>query len=236
MSQAEIKTVVTRVNVVRQRRIRVAMLIAALLVISVTYYGGYQSGFDDRVPLVLDEAGLKARISKLETRLSVDAETVTRLRTELASKESKVGELERELVFYRDIMSSSEDVSSVKVRQPDMSWKFDSRELEYRAVVQRLAPGTQSYKGELRVELIDAQGRVLDASYSTTPTYSIGFKYFQRISGIITVPESFIPAELRFAITLTKPRKRTHEQVFAWQEPRAESSGEVTLSDSVGNR
>ena len=236
MSQAEIKTVVTRVNVVRQRRIRVAMLIAALLVISGTYYGGYQSGFDDRVPLVLDEAGLKARISKLETRLSVDAETVTRLRTELASKESKVGELERELVFYRDIMSSSEDVSSVKVRQPDMSWKFDSRELEYRAVVQRLAPGTQSYKGELRVELIDAQGRVLDASYSTTPTYTIGFKYFQRISGIITVPESFIPTELRFAITLTKPRKRRHEQVFAWQEPRTEGSVENDFSGSVGNR
>ena len=73
MSQAEIKTVVTRVNVVRQRRIRVAMLIVALLVMGGTYYGGYQSGFDDRVPLVLDEAGLKARISKLETRLSVDA-------------------------------------------------------------------------------------------------------------------------------------------------------------------
>ena len=236
MSQAEIKTVVTRVNVVRQRRIRVGMLIVALLVMGGTYYGGYQSGFDDRVPLVLDEAGLKARISKLETRLSVDAETVTRLRIELASQESRVGELERELVFYRDIMSSSEDVSSVKVRQPDMSWKFDSRELEYRAVVQRLAPGTQSYKGELRVELIDAKGRVLDASHSTTPTYTIGFKYFQRISGIITVPESFIPTELRFAIKLTKPRKRTHEQVFAWQEPRAESSAEDVLSGSVGNR
>lgn len=218
MSQADIKTVVKRINVVRQRQLRTAALALTLLVMGAVYFFGYQSGFDDRVPLVLDEAGLKARISKLETRLSVESETLSRLRIELASKESKVGDLERELVFYRDIMSSSEDVSSVKVREPDISWRPDSRELEYRAVVQRLAPGTQSYKGELRVELLDPEGGVLDVVHSSTPAHTIGFKYFQRISGIIGVPEGFTPAELRFAITLSKPRRRSFEQSFAWQE------------------
>ena len=79
---------------------------------------GYQQGFDDRVPLVLDEAGLKDTISKLETRLAVDSETLNRFRTELADSEKQVDELEKELVFYRDIMSSSEDVSAVKLRHP----------------------------------------------------------------------------------------------------------------------
>ena len=224
MSQAEIKTVVKRVNVVRQRQLRVAVFSFVVIATGVVYYLGYQNGFDDRVPLVLDEAGLKARISKLETRLSVESETLSRLREELAGKESKVGDLERELVFYRDIMSSSEDVSSVKVRDPDISWRPDSRELEYRAVVQRLAPGTQSYKGKMRVELIDSEGRALDATYSSTPDHTIGFKYFQRISGIIKVPEGFAAAELRFAVQLSKPRKRSYEQRFAWQETPADSA------------
>ena len=101
MSQAEIKTVVKRINVVRQRQLRTAVSLIALLAVSAVYYLGYQNGFDDRVPLVLDEAGLKERISKLETRLSVESETLSRLREELAGKENKVGELERELVFYR---------------------------------------------------------------------------------------------------------------------------------------
>ena len=223
MASEDFKTVVTRVNVVRQRRLRVGLAVLIAILGVGIYALGYQQGFDDRVPLVLDEAGLKDTISKLETRLAVDSETLNRFRTELADSEKQVDELEKELVFYRDIMSSSEDVSSVKVRQPDMSWKFDSRELEYRAVVQRLAPGTQSYKGELRVELIDAQGRVLDASYSTTPTYSIGFKYFQRISGIIMVPEGFVASEVRFSVKLSKPRKRSYEQRFAWQETPADS-------------
>jgi uncharacterized coiled-coil protein SlyX len=224
MSQAEIKTVVKRVNVVRQRQLRIAVFSFALIAAGAIYYLGYQNGFDDRVPLVLDEAGLKARISKLETRLSVESETLSRLREELANKESKVGDLERELVFYRDIMSSSEDVSSVKVRDPDISWRRDSRELEYRAVVQRLAPGTQSYKGEMKVELIDLEGRALDAVYSSTPDHTIGFKYFQRISGIIKVPEGFAASEVRFTIKLSKPRKRTYEQSFAWQETSADSA------------
>ena len=77
----------------------------------------------------------------------------------------------------------------MKVREPDFSWRPESRELEYRAVVQRLAPGTQSYQGQMTVELIDLEGRALDAAYLSTPTHTIGFKYFQRISGIITVPE-----------------------------------------------
>ena len=223
MSQADIKTVVKRVNVVRQRQFRIAIFSLVVIATGIVYYLGYQNGFDDRVPLVLDEAGLKARISKLETRLSVESETLSRLREELAGKESKVGDLERELVFYRDIMSSSEDVSSVKVRDPDISWRSDSRELEYRAVVQRLAPGTQSYKGEMRVELIDSEGRALDATYSSTPDHTIGFKYFQRISGIIKVPEGFAAAELRFSVKLSKPRKRSYEQRFAWQETPADS-------------
>jgi uncharacterized coiled-coil protein SlyX len=224
MSQADIKTVVKRVNIVRQRQLRIAAFLFVVIATGVVYYLGYQNGFDDRVPLVLDEAGLKARISKLETRLSVESETLSRLRKELANKESKVGDLERELVFYRDIMSSSEDVSSVKVRDPDISWRPDSRELEYRAVVQRLAPGTQSYTGEMRVELIDSEGRALDATYSSTPDHTIGFKYFQRISGIIKVPEGFAAAELRFAVHLSKPRKRSYEQRFAWQEMAADGA------------
>ncbi len=224
MSQAEIKTVVKRVNVVRQRQLRIAEFSFALIAAGVIYYLGYQNGFDDRVPLVLDEAGLKARISKLETRLSVESETLSRLREDLANKESKVDDLERELVFYRDIMSSSEDVSSVKVREPDISWRAESRELEYRAVVQRLAPGTQSYKGQMKVELVDSEGRALDAAYSSTPDHTVGFKYFQRISGIIKVPEGFAASEVRFSIKLSKPRKRNYEQSFPWQETLADSA------------
>lgn len=224
MSQAEIKTVVKRVNVVRQRQLRIAVFSFVVIATGVVYYLGYQNGFDDRVPLVLDEAGLKARISKLETRLSVESETLSRLREELANKESKVGDLERELVFYRDIMSSSEDVSSVKVREPDFSWRPESRELEYRAVVQRLAPGTQSYQGQMTVELIDLEGRALDAAYLSTPTHTVGFKYFQRISGIILVPEGFKASEVRFSVKLSKPRKRSYEQRFAWQEIPADSA------------
>ena len=223
MSQPEIKTVVKRINVVRQRQLRIAVLSMAIVAVGAIYYLGYQNGFDDRVPLVLDEAGLNARISKLATRLSVESETLSRLREELANKESKVGNLERELVFYRDIMSSSEDVSSVKVREPDISWRPETRELEYRAVVQRLAPGTQSYKGELRVTLLDSEGRVLDAKHTSIPDHAIGFKYFQRISGIIEVPEDFNAAKLRFAITLSKPRKRSYEQSFTWPEERTEA-------------
>ena len=61
MSQADIKTVVKRVNLVRQRQLRLAIFSLVVIATGVVYYLGYQNGFDDRVPLVLDEAGLKAR-------------------------------------------------------------------------------------------------------------------------------------------------------------------------------
>ena len=126
MALEDFKTVVTRVNVVRQRRFRMGLM-GLLAVLGVGIYAlGYQQGFDDRVPLVLDEAGLTDTISKLETRLAVNSETLNRFRTELADSEKQVDELEKELVFYRDIMSSSEDVSAVKLRPPDLSWDPES--------------------------------------------------------------------------------------------------------------
>lgn len=215
MASEDIKTVVTRVNVVRQRRLRIG-LVLLLAALGVGIYAlGYQHGFDDRVPLVLDEAGLKDTISKLETRLAVDSETLNRFRTELADSEKQVDELEKELVFYRDIMSSTEDVSAVKLRPPDLNWDPEKRSLEYRGVVQRLAPGTQFYRGRLTVQVVDSEGQAI-ASMSPTADHDLSFKYFQRISGTIELAKTAIPASVRFDIELSAPRKRSYEQTFDW--------------------
>jgi hypothetical protein len=215
MASEDFKTVVKRVNLVKQRRLRMGL--AGLLAAAGigVYVLGYQQGFDDRVPLVLDEAGLKDTISKLETRLAVDSETLNRFRAELASSEKQVDELEKELVFYRDIMSSSEDVSAVKLRPPDLSWDPEKRSLEYRGVVQRLAPGTQFYKGRLSVQVIDTEGQNIE-SVLPKSSHDLSFKYFQRISGTIDLAETVIPASVRFDIELSAPRKRTYEQTFDW--------------------
>ncbi len=138
MPTDNIKTVVTRVNVVQQRRLRIGLAVLVLVAGAGVYVLGYQHGFDDRVPLVLDEAGLKDTISTLETRRAVDSEAINRLRAELAGSERQVDDLEKELVFYRDIMGSSDDLSSVKVRQPELIWHPERRELEYRAVINAL--------------------------------------------------------------------------------------------------
>ena len=215
MASEDFKTVVKRVNLVQQRRLRMGLagLLAAVGI--GVYVLGYQQGFDDRVPLVLDEAGLKGTISKLETRLAVNAETLNRFRAELADSERQVDELEKELVFYRDIMSSSEDVSAVKLRPLNLSWDPERRSFEYRVVVQRLAPGTQFYRGRLTVQILDSEGEAIEA-LSSTPRHDLSFKYFQRISGTIELAETVIPASVRFDIELSAPRKRRYEQTFDW--------------------
>jgi uncharacterized coiled-coil protein SlyX len=215
MASEDFKTVVKRVNVVKQRRLRVGIVGLIVLLGVAVYSLGYQQGFDDRVPLVLDEAGLKEIISKLETRLAVNTETLNRFRVELAESEKQVDELEKELVFYRDIMSSSEDVSAVKLRPPDLSWGPERRELEYRLVVQRLAPGSQFYRGQLTIQFIDSEGSVIRSS-SAAPRHDLAFKYFQRISGTIALADTIIPAAVRFDIELSSPRKRRYEQTFDW--------------------
>jgi hypothetical protein len=216
MAADDYKTVVTRVNVPRQRRIRIAAA-SAVLVFSVGVdFLGYQHGFDDRVPLVLDEAGLKETISKLKTRVAVDKETLSRLRTELSVSARSVDALERELVFYRDIMSSTEDVSAVKIRPPDLNWDPELRQLEYRAVVQRLAPGSQFYRGQLRIQIVDADENSVLLEDSDAGNHDLAFKYFQRISGTLTIPANISPAAVRFDIELVSPRKRQYEQNFDW--------------------
>ena len=194
MAADDYKTVVTRVNVPRQRQIRIAAASAVLLFAIGAYFLGYQQGFDDRVPLVLDEAGLK------ETSVSARS----------------VDALERELVFYRDIMSSTEDVSAVKIRPPDLNWDPEIRQLEYRAVVQRLAPGSQFYRGRLWIQILDAEENSVLLENSDAGNHDLAFKYFQRISGSLTIPDNISPATVRFGIELSSPRKRQYEQNFDW--------------------
>ena len=118
---------------------------------------------------------------------------------------------------------TSEDVSAVKLRPPDLSWDPENRSLEYRGVVQRLAPGTQSYRGSLTVQIVDSGGEAIaDTSYENS--HDLSFKYFQRISGTIELKETAIPASVRFGIELSAPRKRTYEQTFDWSKSIVDST------------
>ena len=220
MATTDYKTVVKRVNETRQRQIYALLAVLLLLLLAVMFYMGFQQGKKNRVPLISNEAALGERIEKLEARAAIDETTLAQLRSDLASREQQVMALENELVFYRDIMSSGEDVSSVKVRAPELHWDPSRRVFDYRAVIQRLAPGDQFYRGELSVGLVDDQGQALSASEdkSEAGNHALAFKYFQRISGEIEVPDGFSPAGVTFAIELTSPRRRRFNDQLDWNE------------------
>lgn len=220
MATTDYKTVVKRVNETRQRRLFASAAILSLLLLGAVFYAGFQQGEKNRVPLISNESALAESIEKLEARTAIDEATLTQLRRDLASKEQQVMELENELVFYRDIMSSGEDVSSVKIRAPELRWDPSRRVFDYRAVIQRLAPGDQFYRGELSVGLVDDQGQALSLPVGEPESgnHALAFKYFQRVSGEFEVPDGFSPAGVTFAIELTSPRRRRFNDQLDWTE------------------
>ena len=220
MATTDYKTVVKRVNEVQQRRLLVLLFVALLALLGTSFYVGFTEGKKNSVPLTNNEQALSETIQKLESRGAIDEATLAQLRSDLALREQQLMELENELVFYRDIMSSGEDVSSVKIRAPELHWDPSRRVFNYRAVIQRLAPGDQFYRGNLTVGLVDDEGRVLEIATDdpVEGSHALAFKYFQRVSGELIVSEEFAPAGVTFAIDLTSPRRRRFNDRLEWAE------------------
>ena len=65
---------------------------------------------------------------------------------------------------------------------------------------------------------MDDKGRALSASEAEPEVgnHALAFKYFQRVSGEIEVPDGFSPAGVTFAIELTSPRRRRFNDQLDW--------------------
>lgn len=210
------------------RRLLLGLLVLTALA-SAFGIGRYYS-LRQPVPIRTVEDELRQQVVSLETQLALESDTVANLYAELAQLRAQFDELERELVFYRDVMAPEQGSESIVLMPPVFVPGEVSGQWRYILVAQQGKPSKSRYQGDLLVTFWGTAAGLpgsytlgeLDADRAEGPLL-LDFRYFQRIEGTLTLPPGFLPARVELQASISKPKAATVTREFLWT-PRKDPS------------
>lgn len=216
--------------------LRILLLVA--LVIGSYYFGVYrvtaeaQKALAERDELQMSYTKAQEKIKQLEQEVAnvtlgsqVDRKATEHVRAQVVELKNRIAELERDNIFYRDLMRPENDDKGLSVEDPVIEVSDQGESVYgYKVVVKQQAANRSQVGGYAEFVLVgkDASGKPqrlslheLSESHDTQ-RIKLNFRYFQRIEGQIVLPEGFVPDSIELKIVAVKPSKVLIEKTFNW--------------------
>lgn len=228
-------------QVVPYRPVRRVLLLVllALTVIAAAALGfvlGRHTGELDRVylnALEVQSAALGAQLDRMARELAdvrltqqVDAQAAQSLRDTIQELRDELGGLREEVTFYKSLMAPSSLERGLQVAELTVDRSAGAREYGWRLLLTQAAERRDWVQGGVEVVVEGTRGagganveEVLALTeLAQLDVYPLKFKfrYFQNLTGALTLPEGFVP---RAVLVTVKPTGRGAEPVvrrFDW--------------------
>lgn len=210
-----------------------AVVFVVLICWGLFEYGRFRAGFDGIAAQLksLEQhnkvRGLEQSISELreqkailERATQIDSEAYKQLDGELSGLRDEILELNKELAFYRGIVSSQGDSSSLRMQRFEVAASGIPNTFRYQLVLTQVltSNGVTNGIATLAIEGISGQSpktlSLADVTGGKVKELSFRFKYFQELAGDITLPAGFIPK--RVVVTVNPRSAEEVHKSFDW--------------------
>lgn len=198
-------------------------------------YGRYKSGNDYSAQVEQIQV-CKKRIAELEVKnkdmmqssivLESSSQIDVKARQEVAQKLEKVNEemleLKEELVFYRSLLSPSEQDPELRIQNFRLVEDSKPQQYSYRLMVAQLRKHDKFASGTVNLYLqgVDVGNEVRSYAFKDLSDDKkdvlFNFKYFQNIEGSLTLPENFKPGNIRVQVIPKGRDLQSLEQTYEW--------------------
>ena len=208
---------------------RIAWTVAAVVLVAIFGYGcfvfggfRYASQFEQgAMPgASCDETNDLAWFRELDLVQLVDSDANEQLRRTIKLFEDRIHALEEEARFYRRLVAPVDDDAGFRIERLEISKTRDPARFTYTLVLTQAVNGDRWIEGSMEIDILGedetAQRSLSLAELSEESEYPIGFGflYFEDFSGQMTLPEEFLPQEVR--VTADVDSGLRFERVFAW--------------------
>lgn len=221
-------------------------LFSVLLLVAVAA-GGYFSGYansshqvktlkTERDALTKDlgksrasVAGLREQLAIFEKGDEIDRRTSEDLRETVTVLGLTVTRLEEEVAFYKGIMSPEEGEEGLKIHSIDITPTDNPFEYNYSVTLAQVKTNSNLVRGRVILTVTGTQNgesvtltlqSLSEDEDADGPEYR--FRYYQEVSGLLTLPEDFTPEQVRVVLRPGGGQAQTVEVIRSWN-----SSGEV---------
>ncbi|GMR06388.1 MAG: hypothetical protein BMS9Abin25_0981 [Gammaproteobacteria bacterium] len=138
----------------------------------------------------------------------------------LASTSREISRLRENIQFYESVIEGNENKQGLQIKAVSLQSDGTVGNYRYRVVIVNSDYGKQKSKGKL---LIEVEG-LMEGDLKTikVPTGSAGkdtqllFKYLQRVDGLVTIPEGFLPQRLHLTARLSGKKTEKKEKWYNW--------------------
>jgi hypothetical protein len=185
-------------------------------------YGRYSAGYDT-ISMTMERIDRAAQMGELESSINelreqkavldratqIDREAYGQLESELAGLRDEIVELNRELAFYRGIVTPQGGSGVMRMQRFEVTPTGAQRGFHFQLVLTQAftTSGITSGLVTLSVEGLDGQTAksftLAQLTNNKVKELSFHFKYFQEIAGEMVLPAGFVP---RRVIVNVEPR------------------------------
>ena len=177
---------------------------------------------DEYVDLKQLNEELVKQLSKLQHTVKIDQHARVEYRKTVGVLQSKIADLELELAFYHDILSSTKADKGPRVRGFKLRDYGGAGRFQYRLVLTHVNKDDKVANGHVDVEIRGQRGgakqrlSLVKVVEPDSGDLAFNFKHFRRIEGVLQLPEDFAPEEVYVAVYEDGRKKSSFNKVYNW--------------------
>jgi hypothetical protein len=172
-----------------------------------------------------DNRSLHARVAILERSAGIDHQAAEDIKIDLGQLEDELQAAREEVEFYRGIVSPGDVRPGLRIHRFELEDDGVPGRYHYDLVLTQLKHNNRTVSGvvdwKLAGLMLGEPGELALAGITrpSVKQLKFRFRYFQSLSGVITLPEGFEATKLTLTVTPAgKSRQGPVEQVFDWPE------------------
>jgi hypothetical protein len=194
------------------------------------WFGGAKAGLDAEYVASLEtqQSANIERISKLQANLvavglndDVDAQTAQELRETIKSLRDDIAALTEEVTFYKSLMAPSSLARGLQIAEFEIQPTTTNDQFTFHLLLTQVESRRDWIQGDLDLLVRGSDQQVLSLTeIADDDTYPLKFRfrYFQDLSGVITLPEGFEPESVEVTARRRGASTKDLTKSFVWNQ------------------
>ena len=171
-----------------------------------------------RYNLPYERLSWDSRFSALQRWVNVSDKASEEMKRLLYEKNQSIKELEEHLYFFRSVVAPEEKRETLSIFSVNLQRLEEENAYQIEVVLRNDTSKKEAVKGIVKVLIkgsVNPQAMALVRADLLDEDIRFSFKYFQRLKGILRLPESFKPD--RLSVVIDSNKFDDIEEIYAWE-------------------